>query len=1682
MNNSTLPLANLVRVDAGFKPAVHLPDDFEHEAQNAQLIRTYIPTTQSMNFIAEVARSMSSVSNERARMLTGTFGTGKSDLLLMLCNYFSRPVDDPLMQPFYEKLRRLNEAQYATIYQQRANKQPFLVVLVQTNAVEPFPGFILHGLEKALKAAKLDALMLPTRYAAAVQKIEEWQREGHPVLQSFVTALRDNEAKEVPTLIKELKGSGADLVFPAFQRAFRAAAGTSFEVYGYRKPEVTFKHVAQALRERGTHSGILVVCDEFTEVLRRLTSASDQQAAEVEVEALGVQDLANTSIASGLNQLHFVVSSLESFASSSTQSASGTGSKTVEKIGGRFKHFELELQDSAELIRGAIYQMQPIELPNRQHDELVDFARTLWRQQTKQWVTEKVVQGCFPLHPVVTYALPILNSRVAQNNRTMFLFLKDVDGLNGFIDQHELASTYADWYNLLTLDRLFDYFEKSIQVRRSEIIEAYQHCVQLVDRITVDKTLAYKILKCIALCETIEPTLSPTRSFLRHALNLPPTAEDGLSATLQLLEEVEALYPPNDAGGQVLGVYSLPMAGRVSSMNLRQRVLRKARESHTSITRLGTAYPPSSIKAEEYNRRKGSSRELSAKYVGSTELNSATKLREDLATSTEGRLWYVVASSESERSDAQSRARELTRQNSRLVIAVPIAPLTVLDLLKNYEALQEVRNAPDLDSTAKGYLQNSGLVGRGFYTPLETAIAALHDPRQWEWFRAGASQPNITTVAQVQDVASKVMYAVYPHMPEHQLGQHFKADTYTPNLLRALTRVLQNELKLSKSGNKEEVIIRNGLTALGLAKLLRSEGAYDVYGVTEPTNAQGSSQKIWQLYVNHLSAKKPWIKLIDALREEPYGLYPSLLITFTAAFLSLHADAVEITTAAGQASILDEKVLRALIDNPQGYTIRLQPLSELQKQWLRGIVINGLKKPFDANGGQGKTLRSRVANQMRTWLSGLRLPLFAEKLDAATLTTLIPEATGSVAAAVVAILQAPRNNEEAIAHLLLNDVPAAFNAAEHHTWTDEQVTELLALWSETCRLLERLPAVLEQHAINAIGNIFGIDKGSSEDVWSKIYQWRLNRRVVESQTEKLLSHTRTFFWLAKNPSKPLREAFLEEFARPIIGISIEYQSWPSLDRLDLLVKEINKARDEVDARWHSLANAEEVWHDGVASATVGRRLSGVQADAAATYLHQWATSITWPQSAQTLAPGELQQLYPALDPPVCEDLHLLLCRTNYSIDEWKRDLDDRLAKQFGIESWAKAEVDQALNRLAIALKNAANIDALLRKYTLEHVLRSFSKEPTGTAAGMLGEWRTAHPMAIENDLDEAGRIVLEQIDQSSDADTTLLITLPRALPQVVQSYQQWKSFAQIREYIDTVARAVQAIERYTPLSTGEWQWLTGIVNTALHMPLINAPHEKGMLTKLVSKYVADWLAKLELPAFAVTLTSDELRELFPLLSGVQIIAIGVLLQSADPLRTDPATWLLITLPSVFTRGSNEANFDEAHVDGMLTELSIVCSQLGRLNEASMRHLLDEVGIAFGVNGSHDGAGSLIYKLRAWRQSYVLFAHETLSPDAALVSETLVATTDDPLKLLLTTLPDRLREVRVPYGRWSTWEQRKVYLQSLAAAASEIEQRGRVNEATPEVQQLWENLKAQISNLSHDEQRWLIKTFSEEFQP
>jgi hypothetical protein len=1690
MTESNQRLADLVTVDADFKPSVQLPTDFDHVHLNERLIKSYIPTSDSIALFTEIARSLNPNSTERARTLVGTYGTGKSDMLLMICNYLSRPVDDPVMQSFYQRLKAVDPVKHDIIYQQRANRPPFLIVLLQADPDTRFPGFVLHGLNHALAQQGLADVMAETKYDAARQQLERWQSDQHPLFQTFYRTLQENEGKEIAGLLAELASPQADLVFPAFERVFKKVTGTEFNIYGYSQPHEAFIKVTRLLHERGTHSGVLLVCDEFTEFLRRYERAIDQQSSEVDSETMAVQNVAERSTSSGAAQLHFLVASLESFAAASMESKSGQARKAIERVGGRFKQHSLAVQASEELIKGAICK-QPgvLLLPNRQRDELLDIASAIWKQQghNREWVRDTIVEGCFPLHPLTTYALPLLNRNVAQSQRTMFQFLKSDEGLMGFVNRENLKTQFSDWHTLLTLDVLFDYFHESIATRKPDLMDAYNHSLQSLHTANVDIRLAERVLKTITLCEVVTPDeiLTPTRSRLQQALNLPAEASDDLQTALTTLEQVEAIYPPETEHG----LYSLPMPGRVSVVRLRQKV---RDQSHTLATRVETLQAKHSapaVEARMYNQQRGTHRELTAFYVGVEALSQPARLKRDLASASDALLWYVVATSDTERATAQSAARELTRQHDHLVVAVPVVPLEILSALRDYEALTKVRNDPDVESSARAYLLDTGTIGKTYKTNLEQALTTLKDFRQWEWFTRGGSAHTVPGQQKVYEVASKLMEQLFPDTPPHQLGQHFKPGTPSTSLKKAVESIIKGDVSIAKTKKGQvESIVRASASSLGILKLDRTDGAFEIYTPDQPDARLMHSRKVWRLLHDNLAAGKSWAGIADTLRKPPYGLYDSLLLVYLAAFITCHADSIEIAykkAIAGRPNV-DTDLLANLLARPQDYTLKFQPLSEAERRWLRGLVEQGLKRQAGASTAQGKSLRASVADQVQAWVKQLKLPLFVEHLEPAILQEIMPDIPQAHLAVALLLIQEKQNLDA----VLMQDIPARLGApADRTQWQEADVNELIARFAEVCSTLCQFPYTLLQYVERRIATCFGCEHLAAEEQWNAIYEWRQKKQIVNPET--LYSPARSLFRLTNDPRGSIEQNILNEYAKTIVGINTDYQRWSSLDSLSRLEQEIEKVRQQIEAQWREAAPGEEVWLDGLASAASGRALTSASTGEVANHLVAWAAGCSWPACAATIAPQHLQRFYPDLeDTQQCQDVSSLLQRVAYDAAQWEAEVVETLAKQFGIQSWRKQEVQDALTRFAAALQRAAQFDVLLRQYVLTSTARLFADEQwspgqdtQSSISDILTHWQEAHSLPEQNDLSEDARTLLRHIHaDTTTTETLLLSTLPRAFADIGQAYQQWTDCQMLDHYLARVRLVVNEINAYVPLTYAEQSWLTGIVTKGLQQPLHETSFEQRRLLSIVAKHVHAWLAEQKLPQFSLTLGEAELRTLLPAVEEYVITSSRLLLNSFPHGPEHIESLLLDTLPaSLIEETTRSADWCPQDTNNLLERFGVVCQLIRSLNEHIEHDVYMTLGSVFGVADKEDTTPTIVAGIRQWAQQHILLSGEKLSPNAEALYEALRMLDANPRNALLERLPKKIQEIRQPYNLWQDWQTRDEYIAVLREAAQEIEQRGHVGEATPRVRNLWEEFKQQYQNLTADEQRWLIKAFNEELR-
>jgi hypothetical protein len=158
-------------------------------------------------------------------------------------------------------------------------------------------------------------------------------------------------------------------------------------------------------------------------------------------------------------------------------------------------------------------------------------------------------------------------------------------------------------------------------------------------------------------------------------------------------------------------------------------------------------------------------------------------------------------------------------------------------------------------------------------------------------------------------------------------------------------------------------------------------------------------------------------------------------------------------------------------------------------------------------------------------------------------------------------------------------------------------------------------------------------------------------------------------------------------------------------------------------------------------------------------------------------------------------------------------------------------------------------------------------------------------------------------------------------------------------------------------------------------------------------------------------------------------------------------------------------------------VSAACRLVEALSARLRGRLLAEVGQVFAPDIA---PGDLRAALRAWRARHVILPDAAVSGDARTLYESVAALEDDPEQLLLQRLPQRLADVRAPYGNWPRWDTRTRYLAAVASAVQEIAQHGSAEPGAGRAHDLWQAFRAQLDGLSDAERRWIVRTFREEF--
>lgn len=477
-------MRDMISVASGFQYSVNIGYDLGSDNK----LKSFIPTKSALSLLEDILLSVNPTSSDRARVLIGAYGKGKSHIVLTILSILMKR-DLTLFEKLMPKIEE-NPRLYQLIQNYYESGNKILPVVISGSNTSLTQAFLL-SLQRTLSEHDLLSAMPETNYKAAISVIKRWQKDFPETFEKFLNGIDD----PVEVFIDRL-GNYDVAAYGAFEQVYPSlTAGSAFNPFlGFDVVEL-YESVAKSLKSKG-YTGLYVVYDEFSKFLE--ANIVDASVSDTKM----LQDFAEKCCRSGSLQLHLMLISHKEISNyiDKLPKEKTDGWRGVSE---RFKHIHMNnnFSQTYEIISSVIQHKEPI-WGTFCDEHARDFEALFSRYQKHQMFMdaqgeiETAIRGCFPLHPVSTFILPRLSERVAQNERTLFTFLsaEGTATLAVFLDEYE------DNFTLVTPDLIYDYFEPLLkkEVYAGDIHDTFVLTSTILNQIPED-TLGSKIIKTISL-------------------------------------------------------------------------------------------------------------------------------------------------------------------------------------------------------------------------------------------------------------------------------------------------------------------------------------------------------------------------------------------------------------------------------------------------------------------------------------------------------------------------------------------------------------------------------------------------------------------------------------------------------------------------------------------------------------------------------------------------------------------------------------------------------------------------------------------------------------------------------------------------------------------------------------------------------------------------------------------------------------------------------------------------------------------------------------------------------------------------------------------------------------------------------------------------------------------------------
>lgn len=797
-------MSKMISVASGFQYSVNIGYDLNNDDK----LNNYIPTKSSLALLEDILLSTNSNSTERARVLIGAYGKGKSHIVLAILAMLMKR-DLGLFKKAMPKIKE-NPRLYQCIQNYYESKNKILPVII-TGSNTSLPQAFLLALQRTLSMNGLD-VMPETNYKAAVQVITRWEREFPDAYKK----LKDAIDMPIRKFVENLQDYSTE-AYEKFEKIFPTlTAGSVFNPFiGFDVVDL-YEEAVKSLKEKG-YTGIYVIYDEFSKFLE----ANITEASVSDTKML--QDFAEKCNRSGELQMHLMLISHKEIANyiDKLPKQKVDGWRGVSE---RFKHVHLNnnFTQTYEIIESAIQKSSP-EWDAFCAEYNASFTGLAQRYKThnifadvENGQTEGPVFGCYPLHPVSTFILPRLSERVAQNERTLFTFISapGISTLPAFLEEY-----HDDHFEVITPDLIYDYFESLF---KKEVYDGNLHKIYILTEMILEKisedSLESKIIKTLALIYILEQfeKLQPSKAELLSIFSVSYSPEEISQAINNLIEEEYVVYLKRSNNFLRLK--------KTSGVDIRQKIsdMIEIQRKHATVKEtLNNSNFDNYIYPSRYNNERDMIRYFSFEFIDADEVTEDIdwNVKSD-GIEADGVIYGIIPHNELSIKRLKEIVFSTTVDCDRFIFIIPRHYTEISDVVREFNAVSILRdNANDdkvlFDEYEVIYEDLREVIGsfmRGYTHPEEYKSRYIY----------AGEEISIGRKAALTDLMSSICDQVYSRTPivnNEAMNRNEITSTANNSRNKIVAALLRNELEpnLGLMGSGQEVsIMRSTLIRTGV--------------------------------------------------------------------------------------------------------------------------------------------------------------------------------------------------------------------------------------------------------------------------------------------------------------------------------------------------------------------------------------------------------------------------------------------------------------------------------------------------------------------------------------------------------------------------------------------------------------------------------------------------------------------------------------------------------------------------------------------------------------------------------------------------------------------------------------------------------------------------------------------------